>query len=124
MINTLPVHSKTDNVILRNLPRSEYDRISNQLKSVDLKLNVVLHRPGEPAEFVYFPSGSMVSLIANTPAGESVEVGIVGFEGAVGLWSMFGDEKSPFEALVQFPQIAQRIPVRAFRDEFKRAGAL
>jgi CRP-like cAMP-binding protein len=75
-------------------------------------------------DYVYFPQNAMVSLISHTASGESVEVGIVGFEGIAGISSILGVDKSPHEAMVQIPDGGVRLPVRVLREEFKRAGAL
>lgn len=64
----------------------------------------------------------MVSLISYTLEGESVEVGIVGFEGMVSISDVLGVDKSLHEMLVQVPDGALRLPVGALRDEFKRAA--
>lgn len=73
---------------------------------------------------VHFPEKSMISIISHTAAGESVEVGVVGFEGMGGISSVLGVDKSPHELLVQFPDSAMRLQVSVLRDEFKRGGAL
>jgi hypothetical protein len=75
-------------------------------------------------EYVYFPDSSMVSLISSTASGESVEVGIVGFEGVAGVSCVLGVDESPYEALVQYPDGARRMSVAALRTEFKRGGVL
>lgn len=64
----------------------------------------------------------MVSLVSQTPDGDSVEVGIVGFEGIVSIYAILGADKSTHKMLVQIPDAAMRLPVEALRDEFKRAG--
>jgi CRP-like cAMP-binding protein len=66
----------------------------------------------------------MVSLILHTPEGESVEVGVVGFEGMAGISAVLGVDRSPHEAMVQIPDGGIRMSVRALREEFKRGGAL
>jgi CRP-like cAMP-binding protein len=66
----------------------------------------------------------MISLVSHSAEGESVEVGVVGFEGMVGICVVLGVDKSPHEAMVQIHDGALRISTQALRDEFKRGGAL
>jgi len=113
-----------ENHILRSLPPSDFERISPHLQPVQLNHSEVLNEVDEVIQSVYFPNLAIVSLIAQDTTGQSVEVGVVGFEGIVGLSSAFGVDKSPYYVLVQLPNSGSRMSVRAFREEFKRAGAL
>jgi CRP-like cAMP-binding protein len=112
------------NRILASLPTRDYERLSPQLKPVELHHSQILYRTGEVMDYVYFPNGSMVSLISETASGESVEVGVVGFEGVAGISCVLGVDKSPYEALVQYPNGALRMRVADLRTEFKLAGVL
>ena len=112
------------NHILASLPPEDYERLAPHLEPVELPLGKVIQEAGERITHVYFPERAMVSLISNTSDGESVEVGIVGFEGMVSISSVMGVDKSPHEMLVQIHDGAQRLPVKALLEEFKRGGAL
>lgn len=112
------------NHILNSLSPEEYERLSPHLEAVKLPHGKTLQEAGGIIKYVYFPEGSMVSVISHTPEGESVEVGIVGFEGMVNVSAVLGVDKSPHEMLVQVDNGAQRLPVAALLDEFKRAGSL
>lgn len=56
--------------------------------------------------------------------GGSVEVGLVGNDGMVGLSVVLGDEISPNQAIVQIADGALRMSVAALREELKQEGAL
>jgi CRP-like cAMP-binding protein len=111
-----------ENNILSRLPPEDYERIAHDLVPVELQHGKVIQEAGEPIEYVYFPLNSMVSLISQTPSGESVEVGIVGYEGVAGISAVLGVDESPHEGLVQIADGALRMSVQALREEFKRAG--
>jgi CRP-like cAMP-binding protein len=113
-----------ENYILAHLPREDYERIQRHLEPVDLHLGQVVQEAGEIMEYVYFPQNSMISLISHTAAGESVEVGIVGFEGMSGISSVLRVDRAPHEAMVQIADGGMRMRVGALREEFKRGGAL
>lgn len=112
------------NHILASLPPEDYERIAHHLVPVQLTHGQIVQEAGEPIEYVYFPHNSMISLVSQTLEGESVEVGIVGFEGMEGISSVLGVDNSPHEGLVQIPDGAMRMSVQALREEFKRAGRL
>lgn len=125
MVNAISQPSAPiENHILRNLPPPDYERISSHLEPVQFTHGEVLYETDEPIESVYFPNFAIASLIAEDASGQSVEVGMVGFEGVVGVSAALVPHESPFRVLVQFPNSALRMNVRAFRDEFKLAGAL
>jgi CRP-like cAMP-binding protein len=113
-----------ENHILAHLPCEDYERIQRHLEPVELYLGQVVQVAGETMEHVYFPRNSMISLISHTAAGESVEVGIVGFEGMANISSVLRVERAPHEAMVQIADGAMRMRVSVLREEFKRGGAL
>jgi CRP-like cAMP-binding protein len=112
------------NRILASLPPDEYERLAPHLEPVELPLGKIIQEAGGEIKHVYFPERSMVSLISSTPEGESVEVGIVGFEGMVSISAVLGVDKSPHEMLVQINDGAIRLGVAALREEFGRGGEL
>lgn len=114
----------TENHIISHLPPEDYERLRPRLEPVELTSGQVLHRAGGPIEHVYFPRNSMISLISMTPDGESVEVGVVGYEGMAGISAALGVDKSPYEALVQYPAGASRVRTGELLAEFRRGGAL
>lgn len=113
-----------ENYILTHLPREDYERIQSHLEPVELHLGQVVQAVGEIMEYVFFPHNSMISLISHTAAGESVEVGIVGFEGMANISSVLRVERAPHEAMVQIADGGMRMRVSALREEFARGGAL
>lgn len=113
-----------ENYILSHLPREDYERIQTHLEPVELHLGQVVQAAGEVMEYVYFPRNAMISLISHTAAGESVEVGIVGFEGMANISSVLRVERAPHEAMVQIADGGMRMRVSELRKEFKRCGAL
>jgi CRP-like cAMP-binding protein len=113
-----------ENYILSHLGPEESERIKLRLEPVELQHGQILHHAGDTISQVYFPRNSMISLIAQTIDGQSVETGIVGFEGMAGISAVLGVDKSPHQALVQIPGDGLRLSVRALREEFKHCGSL
>jgi CRP-like cAMP-binding protein len=55
----------------------------------------------EPALDVWFPHSGAIALITTDSAGRSVQTGMVGREGCVGLETLFGDARPAADAVVQ-----------------------
>jgi CRP-like cAMP-binding protein len=117
-------HPQSENHILSRLPPEDYERLRPHLERVELSNGQILQQAGGLIEHSYFPLKSMISLVSHTADGESVEVGVTGYEGAVNISIALGVDKSPYELLVQFPDGAMRLRARVMREEFGRGGAL
>lgn len=113
-----------DNRILASLPAGESARLAPHLEPVEMvKLGEVLFHPGEAIAHVYFPTTAIVSLLTELSDGAGIEVGLVGFEGMVGVASILGGETTKL-ATVQGTGAALRLRATVLREEFARGGAL
>ena len=75
---------KIFNRLLASL-KSEDLSILRQLREVPLIQGQLLLERGERVDAVHFPQSGMISLIVEMPEDRTVEVGMIGSEGAVGL---------------------------------------
>lgn len=116
------VASLSDNFLLAQLPAEDRLRLIGQMEAVELLKGRVLFEAGSPATHVYFPCTSIVSLIHTTHSDDSVQVAMVGAEGAVGLAVVLGGESPACRAVVQRAGLAYRMRISALRDEFAREG--
>lgn len=113
------------NSLLQALPAEDCAHLLARLEPVELPLRMVLHRPGDPIEHVYFIEEGIVSLIIILGDGQEAEVGLIGRQdGAVGLAAALGNFRATTEALVQVPGRALRLPLEALRAEMTRRPAL
>lgn len=112
------------NRILSTLSPADRKRIGPSLKPVSLSLGDVLNEPEARTKYAYFPIDCMVSFVAVSEGRSSLEVGLVGREGMVGVALALGVEASPVQAIVQGKGNAIRIPSRAFAEILKRNPAL
>ena len=112
------------NKILAALPGKEYDRLSAHLTPVSFSSGETLYQEDDSIEYAYFPNLSVVSLVTHMKAGTSVEVGLVGNEGMVGLSVALGDDVAQNHAIVQIADGAMRIGTRELKKELKRGGQL
>ena len=104
------------NHVLLSLPDKEFELLRPFLSFQNLPRGTSLHEPGSRLEFVYFPNHGMVSIIVVTREGKTVEVGVVGSEGLVGIAALVGLNRSPHRAIVQIAGDGLRAPVDAIRS--------
>src|SRR5947209_11971055 len=78
------------NRLLAALPASEGRRLLADLEVVPLSARAVLHQPGQPLAYVYFPTSGVVSMLAVMANGGHIEVGVAGREGMAGLPALPG----------------------------------
>jgi len=112
------------NRLLAALPASEYERLAPHLQLVSLSLNQVLYEPNGPIKYVYFPNHSMVSLVSIMEDGSTIEVGLVGSEGMVGVPVILGGNITTTKAFVQVSGSALRMDADLLKSEFNRGGQL
>jgi CRP-like cAMP-binding protein len=118
------VRPPPQNKILAALPSEEYDRLLPHLTPVSLHSGDTLYKTQDRIKHVYFVNGAVVSLVTHMEEGTSVEVGLVGNEGMVGLSIVMGDDISQNHAIVQIPDGAMRMETGKFREALKRGGQL
>jgi CRP-like cAMP-binding protein len=112
------------NKILSSIPESEYRLIQPHLQLFQFQAQSILHEPTQRLQFAYFPNGGLISLLVATEDGKTVEAGMVGSEGVVGVASAVGLTISPLRHLVQIPGEGLRIGVSALQSRLKSAPQL
>ena len=111
------------NELLAALPAEVLQRLSPALELVPLALKEILHRPGDPIEYVYFPGAGFVSELTVLESGDMVEVATVGREGMVGIFASDGEERAPSLSMVQAAiGVCYRLHATVFREEMDRRG--
>ncbi|HET7207773.1 MAG TPA: Crp/Fnr family transcriptional regulator [Terriglobales bacterium] len=88
------------NHILASIPDSEFDALRPHLERVELPYHQDL-LSADSMENAFFPNRGMLSLIIRTRDGRSVDVGIIGREGAVGTTVIVGLRKASYRTVVQ-----------------------
>ncbi|MGA2364593.1 MAG: Crp/Fnr family transcriptional regulator [Steroidobacteraceae bacterium] len=112
--------SPAKNRVLASLSTKEYGRLRSELDPVALEFGQVLYEPGETIKHVYFPIDCLVSLLTAVDKRRTLEVGMVGNEGMVGMPFILGMGVSGVRALVQGGGDALRIASGPFRVAFAR----
>ncbi len=110
------------NRLLAALPAEDLARIQLRLEAVEFGLREVLQAPDKSMTAVYFPESGWISMMALLEDGSAAEVGIVGFEGMVGLPLLLGSDRAATEAMVQAPGTFLRLGATAFEEEQDRSS--
>jgi len=119
-----PDQSDVRNEILSALSAEDFGRLSPHLQPVDLPLKQTLIVPDEPLRHVYFPDRGVGSMLALLEGGGSVEVGMIGRDGMVGIHIFFGTDSVTQECVVQIPGDGWRMGVAAFREAVRQSPSL
>jgi CRP-like cAMP-binding protein len=93
------------------------------LEPVRLQPGMVLYEPDETIEHVYFLNGALVSIISTNSEGATVEIGLIGNEGIVGVPAILGGV-APYCAIVQIGGNAFRVGGQRIYDELRRNAFL
>ncbi len=104
------------NDLLRCLPRDELARLWPRFERVTLKARRVLHYEDTAMDYAYFIEDGLVSVLAHTGPGKSVEVWMIGREGFIGVPLVLGEPISAHRRIVQIAGSALRIRADAFLD--------
>jgi CRP-like cAMP-binding protein len=105
------------NLLLAALPKKDYQKLQRNLEEVPLILGRIIYLPTAPISDVYFPNSGIISLLAADNERATLEVGLVGKEGMVGLGVFLGVESSLNRAVVQGTGSAMTMKATTFRKE-------
>jgi CRP-like cAMP-binding protein len=113
-----------ENEILLSLPAKERDLIFPQLTFMELRTHVVLHEPGEVIKFAYFLNSGLASVLTVLAEGKSVEVGLTGKDGFVGLPLIVGFSTSPTRTVIQIEATGFRINAKNLVQAMRQSPGL
>ncbi len=112
------------NTLLAALPHRDYRHLLASLEPVTLTFCEVLYEPGQRIRHVFFPTGALVSLLTVVEGHRSLEVGMIGLEGMVGIALAHGIRVSMEQALVQSAGPALRMKAASFLAELGQSPPL
>jgi CRP-like cAMP-binding protein len=103
------------NLILLGLPADELSAAVKKLEFVELPTHFVLHEAGEPITHAYFIDSGLASVLNVMTDGKSVEVGLAGKEGFIGLPLVVGLSTGPTQTIMQVAGSAHRMTAADFK---------
>lgn len=96
--------------------------IRPHLTQVSLEIRDVVYLAGERIAHVYFPTGSVLSVLTIMSDGSAVEIGTFGNEGVSGSQIILGGDRPPSQTICQVAGDAYVMPVAAFHLHFETAS--
>lgn len=120
-----PSHANTPtrNLILNNLDPQERQRLNPFLTPVELQLDQVLIEPDRPIRYVWFPDDAISSTLQLLADGSSIESGLMGLEGMVGIQLWLRQRTTPQLTIIQVPGTALRMDADVFMREVIRTAS-
>jgi CRP-like cAMP-binding protein len=106
------------NRVLAGLPRAEIDRLSPYLTPVNLAQGETL--ANGTFTHGYFLEDGIASVVVTVADGNTVEVGIIGIDGVVGLPILLGTDNIPGRTFIQIGGSGFRIDAKPLKREFER----
>jgi CRP-like cAMP-binding protein len=97
------------------MPQDERDRLFSSSQPVLLSLKQVLYEAGAQLDYLYFIEQGVASVLTSMADGATIEVGMIGMEGVIGVPALLGAEISAQQVIVQAPGNALRIGAAAGR---------
>lgn len=111
---------RQENLLLAALPEAERERLAPYLHPVTLDFQQVLIEPYEEITDIYFPHDAITSTVQEMSDGDSVETGLMGIEGFVGVQLWLHAPTTTTRTLVQVAGTAHHMRasdfVRLVRD--------
>ena len=116
--------TKILNLILLGLPVDELTAATKKLQLVELPTHTVLHEAGEPLSHAFFINSGLASVLNVMTDGKSVEVGLAGKEGFIGLPLVVGLSSSPTQVIMQVGGSAYQLNTADFKEILSHSPAL
>lgn len=116
--------SSYTNSLLASLPPPVIEQLCPHLLPVDLPKDKILHNPDQLIDTVYFLEDGVCSIVATMANGTTVEVGIIGRDGFVGIPVVLGTNRSLNRSFIQIPGHGYQIKAKTLTEHFSSSDAL
>jgi CRP-like cAMP-binding protein len=114
----------TSNHILAALLAREYKHLKPRLEHLRLERGQIIYRADQRIDSVYFLDEAVVAMMDRLDDGRTVEVGIIGNEGIVGINIVLGGIATPDKAVVLLPGGTRRMKASDLRKELRFGSPL
>jgi hypothetical protein len=112
------------NRILSSLSPDDVGLVEPHLEALELPLRHPLQARNRPIKHAYFLEHGIASVVANGPPDQSIEVGIIGWEGLTGMQLAMGTDRSPHDTYMQVPGDGHRIVADSFCEILEKSRTL
>ena len=114
---------QSQNLILAAIPPAEFESLEALLEPHPLRMRETLQEAGEAAEFVYFPTSGIISVLTVLENGMMIEFATVGREGTTGVQVLLGLNESSLAHVSQVPGASVRMKTADFIKAADRSPA-
>ena len=108
------------NRLLAAIPPNEYARLRPRLEEVGLRFGTNIYNAGGAIGDVYFPYSGIISHLAVVDSDSTIEVGMTGREGMVGISALMGVTISGGRAVVSAPGTAMKLSTSDLENRTRR----
>lgn len=115
----MPEIHQSENRLLNALPKDAYRKMLPGFERIELVFNENIYHQSDAISDVYFPESGIISLLSAVEANSTLEVGIIGNEGILGLPLFLGVKNSNNRAVVQGAGFALKMSAANFLEECK-----
>ena len=112
------------NHLLASQSESDFARLMPHSENILFSGGEYLYQSDEHNKYVYFPETAVISHLCTLADGKTVEIAMVGREGASGLCAVLGLQPSMHCAQITVAGSAIRIKTEILKREFERGGKL
>ena len=112
------------NQLLAGLPATALERLTQRFETVPLTRGRALLQVGEPTRHAYFLTAGLVSLLALTADGATLELASVGNTGVVGVPIILRSVITAHQAVVQIAGVALRVRADVLTSELQENAVL
>jgi len=112
------------NQILASLPKAEIGRLAPNLSPLSFEIGETLVEPNEDITHAYFLESGLASAVVAMENGNTVETGITGNDGVIGIPILLGTKSMPSRTFMQIRGEGYRIPARRLFEAYERPGML
>jgi CheY-like chemotaxis protein len=112
------------NRVMESMPVEDAYFLRSMCEPVTLAAGSSLYYLGDRISHVYFPESAVISLLCVLPEGETVELGMVGYDGVVGAAQSSQNLTARLQPLVQLGGHALRMEITVFERELAVVASL
>lgn len=118
------VQTTAKNQLLTRMSAADFALIAPHLTHVTLAKRQILTEPNQRIDKCWFFEEGYASVIAVSPSGTEVEVGLIGREGVSPIDAILGGKAALFETLIQCEGSAWQMTAAALSDAMSRSQTL
>jgi CRP-like cAMP-binding protein len=115
---------RSKNRLLAALPEEDFQRFFSDLDDLPCPLGHLFYEPEAPIKEIYFIEDGLACILVKIANSSSVEVGMIGNEGLVGVSALLGDDISAQRIIMQIPGTALRINTGRCKEAFDQSAAM